>query len=175
MDLVRIAINEADRGLGRDEDVTLVDVADRVATSMDGVKRDGTIHGGLNQEGPIGGRELFPAVRRAVKGMDLLVPRDPRHEDAAERSPWGLMERGRRPGCYVQQLRTNRGDHGPEFLLVAGVGRLVVELCHQGGLTGHLEDPALASDPQLRPEIDSVVRIVEKATWGHRAVVGWPG
>ena len=57
-DLERVAVDEPDEGLRRDEDVALVDVADEAAGGVDFVERGGAVQRGSDLEVPACAREV---------------------------------------------------------------------------------------------------------------------
>ena len=83
-DLERVAVDEGDDPLTRDHHVLLVDVADDVPVPVDRLERDGAVSGGVEQEPPVGLREILLTLGDAVEVMNFAMVDHPGHQDAVD-------------------------------------------------------------------------------------------
>ena len=144
-DLERVAIDEHDRALRRDEQIPLVDVADDVRLAVDRVEHGGAVHRHVDEKRPIAVGKLQFAMGRTVQVVDGNMPVDARKHGADDRAFPPLVQRLQRPGGEGRQVGRRQVDHRAEFVGLVGGDSLVIHFGDVPLIAGELENSSFAA------------------------------
>src|SRR5262249_42866227 len=90
--LKRIAIDEFDDGLGRYENVLLVDVANDVAVLVDRLEGDRGVQSRMSEKPPVRIGVILLALGDTIEVVDLLESRNLGHHDSYDRTAGGRVQ-----------------------------------------------------------------------------------
>jgi hypothetical protein len=80
--LKRVAVNQFGESLIRNNNIPLIYVTDNVTRRMDSVEHSGQVGSGAYQEAPGRLRKLHLSMSGTIQLMNLLIARDPWHQES---------------------------------------------------------------------------------------------
>jgi len=148
--LVRIAVDENNRRLIRNQDIALIHVAQHVSLPVQNIKREGTIKRRSDKKRPISVWEEVVTMGGAIEDVNFLVAIDAWHEQTNQWAARLRVQCPHWPSGNPQQLLIAESGHAIQFLGFRRIRRPMVQFCDDARVGRKFKDGALTATPKPR-------------------------